>query len=84
MAQEEFKKALKRLSSEDKDKIYDSLWAEYVREDIEDFLSRRKKSLREDQIEVVVDAIVYNVGYDNSLPYWRNIQNLVGQVEKIA
>lgn len=62
---------------EDKDTLYRMLWADYLYEDVYDYVKGNGYPLNESGIQEVINRYVYNGDYDCNLSYWDNINNLV-------
>lgn len=71
------------LTDVQKDELYRMLWSDHVREDVEAAMKDYSGSLpenedeKEDIVESVVNAYVYDGRYDCNLSYWDNINNII-------
>ena len=87
-------KTLKRiidgLDAVEKDDVYRYLWAEHVREDVENRISDNAENSDDSDIRIfdtrvidyVTERYVYDGRYDCNLSYWENIDNLIDEAER--
>ena len=88
--EEEVKKIVEDLKQRGlADAVYRFLWFEHVLEDTKEYMTGELgydgpplSQKDNDTATIVASRYVYEGDYDCNLPYWSNIENLVGEVEE--
>lgn len=71
------------MTETQKDAIYRMVWSEHVRNDVLSVMDEYEGKIPEDEkqrdelVDYVVNAYVYNGKYDCNLSYWDNLKNLL-------
>lgn len=71
---------LEHLSAGERDKLYQALWIEHIKKDMEQQCVKIQKPLNHDAIQAAAELYVTWGEYNASKPYWDNIDHLIEQM----
>lgn len=71
-------KILDELNCCEKDLLYRKLWSHYVELDV----TSEHSDLSQEEVDKVVERIVYEGDMDCNLSYWDSISNIVNEVKQ--
>ena len=71
-------KILDELNCYEKDLLYRKLWSHYVESDVRS----EHSNLSQEEVNKVVERVVYEGDMDCNLSYWDNISNIVNELKQ--